>query len=50
MRPNLDHNDFGLNQSKIIVIYSEKLERVAGGKLLLAFPQPALVWSDGDRT
>jgi hypothetical protein len=28
----LDHDDFGLNQSKIIVIDSKSLERDAGGK------------------
>ena len=39
----LDHDDFGLNQSKIInVINSKHLERVAGGKPLRTFPQPAL--------
>ncbi|HEY3948430.1 LysE family translocator [Phenylobacterium sp.] len=39
----LDHGDFGLNQSKIInVIDSKRLERVAGGKPLRTFPQPAL--------
>jgi hypothetical protein len=39
----LDHDDFGLNQSKIInVIDPEALERVAGGKPLRTFPQPAL--------
>ena len=42
----LDHDDFGLNQSKIInVIYLLELERVAGGKPLRTFPQPALVKS-----
>jgi predicted HD phosphohydrolase len=39
----LDHDDFGLVQSKIInVIDSKKLERVAGGKPLRTFRQPAL--------
>ena len=39
----LDHDDFGLNQSKIInVIDSKHLERIAGGKPLRTFPQPAL--------
>ena len=38
----LDHDDFGLNQSKIInVIDHLELERVAGGKPLRTFPQPA---------
>jgi polar amino acid transport system permease protein len=37
--PDLDHDDFGLNQSKIInVIYFYGLERVAGGKPLRTFP------------
>ncbi len=42
-KPALDHDDFGLNQSKIInVIDSKSLERDAGGKPLRAFPHPAL--------
>jgi hypothetical protein len=40
----LDHDEFGLNQSKIInVIDLLELERVAGGKPLHTFPHPALV-------
>jgi dihydropteroate synthase len=40
---NPDHDDFGLNQSKITnVIDSYELERVAGGKPLRPFFQPAL--------
>jgi K+-transporting ATPase ATPase C chain len=40
----LDHDDFGLNQSKIMnVIDSNRLERDAGGKPVSAFPHPALV-------
>jgi hypothetical protein len=39
----LDHDDFGLNQSKIIVIDSKSLERDAGGKPVSPFAQPALV-------
>jgi hypothetical protein len=39
----LDHDDFGLSQSKIInVIDSKSLERDAGGKPGSAFPHPAL--------
>jgi hypothetical protein len=39
-----DHDDFGLNQSKIInVIDSKSLERDAGGKPGSTFPRPALV-------
>jgi hypothetical protein len=38
----LDHDDFGLNQSKIIVIDSKSLERDAGGKPVSTFPHPAL--------
>jgi hypothetical protein len=39
----LDQDDFGLNQSKIMnLIYLKYLERVAGGKPLRTFPQPAL--------
>ncbi|WP_051116060.1 hypothetical protein [Methyloferula stellata] len=40
MRPN--HDDFGLNQSKIIVIDPKGIERDAGGKPLHTFPHPAL--------
>src|ERR1019366_4519179 len=40
--PSLDHDDFGLNQSKIIVIDSKSLERDAGGKPGSTFPHPAL--------
>jgi hypothetical protein len=40
---SLDHDDFGLNQSKIMnVIDSKSLERDAGGKPVSAFPHPAL--------
>ncbi len=39
----LDHDDFGLNQSKIMnVIDSNSLERNAGGKPVSTFPHPAL--------
>ncbi len=39
----LDHDDFGLNQSKIMnVIDSNKIERDAGGKPVPTFPHPAL--------
>ncbi len=39
----LDHDDFGLNQSKIMnVIDSHNLERDAGGKPVPTFPHPAL--------
>ncbi len=39
----LDHDDFGLNQSKIMnVIDSNNLERDAGGKPVPTFPHPAL--------
>jgi hypothetical protein len=39
----LDHDDFGLNQSKIInVIDSKSRERDAGGKPGSTFPHPAL--------
>jgi hypothetical protein len=39
----LDHDDFGLNQSKIMnVIDSKSLERDAGGKPVSTFPHPAL--------
>jgi SAM-dependent methyltransferase len=39
----LDHDDFGLNQSKIMnVIDSKSLERDAGGKAVSAFPHPAV--------
>jgi hypothetical protein len=42
-RPALDHDDFGLNQSKIMnVIDSKSLERDAGGKPVSTFPHPAL--------
>jgi hypothetical protein len=41
--PGLGHDDFGLNQSKVMnVIDFWSLEWVAGGKPLRAFPQPAL--------
>ncbi len=41
---SLDHDDFGLNQSKIMnVIDSNKLERDAGGKPVPTFPHPAPV-------
>ena len=40
---HLDHDDFGLNQSKIMnVIDSKSLERDAGGKPGSTFPHPAL--------
>jgi hypothetical protein len=39
----LDHDDFGLMQSKIMnVIDSNNLERDAGGKSVPTFPHPAL--------
>jgi uncharacterized protein related to proFAR isomerase len=39
----LDHDDFGLTQSKIMnVIDSKSLERDAGGKPVSTFPHPAL--------
>ena len=39
----LDHDDFGLDQAKIMnVIDSKSLERDAGGKPLRTFPHPAL--------
>jgi hypothetical protein len=39
----LDHDDFGLNQPKIMnVIDSNNLERDAGGKPVPPFPHPAL--------
>ncbi len=39
----LDHDDFGLNQSKIMnVIDSNNLERDAGGKPVPTFPHPTL--------
>ncbi|MBN8958165.1 MAG: hypothetical protein J0H17_16600, partial [Rhizobiales bacterium] len=41
----LDHDDFGSNRSKVIVIDSNILERDAGGKPLHTFPHPALVMS-----
>jgi L-aspartate oxidase len=42
--PALDHDDFGLNQSKVMnVIDSKNLERDAGGKPVPTFPDPALV-------
>ncbi len=42
-RAALDHDDFGLNQSKIMnVIDSNTLERDAGGKPVPTFPHPAL--------
>jgi hypothetical protein len=38
----LDHDDFGLNYSKIMnVIDSKSLERDAGGKPVSTFPHPA---------
>jgi error-prone DNA polymerase len=43
VRERLDHDDFGLNQSKIMnVIDSKNLERDAGGKPGSTFPHPAL--------
>ncbi|MGP0057688.1 MAG: hypothetical protein ACLPID_00155 [Beijerinckiaceae bacterium] len=40
---SLDHDDFGLIQSKIMnVIDSNSLERDAGGKPVPTFPHPAL--------
>jgi hypothetical protein len=40
---HLDHDDFGLNQSKIMKRDRfNKLERDAGGKPLHTFPHPAL--------
>lgn len=43
MSGSLDHDDFGLKQSKIMnVIDSKNLERDAGGKPLHSFPHPAL--------
>jgi hypothetical protein len=40
---SLDHDDFGLNPSKIMnVIESKSLERDAGGKPVSTFPHPAL--------
>jgi hypothetical protein len=38
----LDHDEFGLNQSKLIVIDSKMLARDAGGKPGATFPHPAL--------
>jgi hypothetical protein len=38
----LDHDDLGLNQSKVIVIFSKSLARDAGGKPASTFPHPAL--------
>jgi general secretion pathway protein K len=38
----LDHDEFGLNQSKLIVIDSKMLARDAGGKPVATFPHPAL--------
>jgi len=39
---SLDHDDFGLNPSKIMnVIDSKNLERDAGGKPVPTFPHPA---------
>jgi hypothetical protein len=39
----IDHDDFGLNQSKIMnVIDSKSLERDAGGKPVSTFPHPVL--------
>jgi hypothetical protein len=40
----LDHDDFGLNQSKVIVIDSKSLARNAGGKPGAIFPHPTLVY------
>jgi hypothetical protein len=43
LRSTLDHDDFGLNQSKITnVIDFNHLERNAGGKVVSTFPHPAL--------
>jgi TDG/mug DNA glycosylase family protein len=45
--PSLDHDDFGLHQSKVInVIDSKSLARDAGGKPGPAFPHPALGLQD----
>ncbi len=42
----LDHDDFGLNQSKVTnAIDSNRLERDASGKPLHTFPHPALTFS-----
>jgi hypothetical protein len=38
----LNHDDFGLNQSKVIVIDSKVLARDAGGKPGATFLHPAL--------
>jgi hypothetical protein len=47
---SLDHDDFGLNQSKIMnVIDSNNLERDAGGKPVPTFPHPALEGREGRR-
>jgi hypothetical protein len=48
-RHALDHDDFGLNQSKVIVIDSKGLERDASGKPATTFPHPALArnWEGG---
>ncbi|MGB8277772.1 MAG: hypothetical protein WCF20_07565 [Methylovirgula sp.] len=42
IRVALDHDDFGLKQSKVIVIDSYNLERDASGKPVPSFPHPAL--------
>ena len=43
VNPPLDHEDFGLNHSKIMkVIDTKSLERDAGGKPVSTFPHPAL--------
>jgi hypothetical protein len=43
VKSGLDHDDFGLIQSKIMnVIDSKDLERDAGGKPVPTFPHPAL--------
>jgi hypothetical protein len=38
----IEHDDLGLNQSKVIVIFSKSLARDAGGKPVPPFPHPAL--------
>jgi hypothetical protein len=39
----LDHDDFGLDQSKIIVIDSKSLSGMRAENPVSTFPQPALV-------
>jgi hypothetical protein len=38
----LDHDDFGLKQSKILNVIDSSLERDTGGKPVSTFPHPAL--------